>query len=119
MRLTDYMAKSKIRNAWIRRQTESLVLVKDYVRRKKTDLGRNPHRLDGTPKNHSSRLVQMHCSADVEWLENSTSFGGHSRPAGGHRRVSGLVRASLKREFRRLLAKELPASTKDIYKAES
>jgi len=99
------MAKSKITNKWIRKRTELYTKVSDYVRRHKKDLGRNPHRLDGTPKNHPSKLVQMHCSADVEWLENSTSFGGHSRPSGGHRRVSGLVRASLKQELQRELVK--------------
>lgn len=30
------------------------------------------------PKNCPSRLVLNHCSADVHWLEDSTSFGGHS-----------------------------------------
>ena len=62
---------------------------------------------NGLPKNRPSRIVTSHCSADVEWLENSTSFGGHSRPTGGHRRVSGLVRASLKRESRKRMMEEL------------
>ena len=64
---------------------------------------RNPHHMDEAPKNHPSRLVMNHCSADVDWLQDSTSFGGHSRPAGGHRRVSGLVRASLKEETRKII----------------
>ena len=68
---------------------------------------RNPHRQDEMPKNWPSRLVITHCSADVGWLEDSTSFGGHSRPAGGHRRVSGLVRASLKSEARREILEQL------------
>ena len=67
----------------------------------------NPHRLDEMPKNGPSRLVETHCSAWVEWLEDSGSFGGHSRPKGGHRRVSGLVRASLKSEARKLILEQL------------
>jgi len=50
----------------------------------------------------------MHCSAVVSWLEDSISaVGGHSRPVGGHRRVSGLVRASLKEETRKLMQEQL------------
>ena len=61
----------------------------------------NPHHLDEVPKNCPSRLITSHCSADVHWLQESTSFGGHSIPKGGHRRVSGIVRASLKEETRK------------------
>lgn len=65
---------------------------------------RNPHRQDEMPKNKPSRLGSTHCcSMKVDWLQDSTSFGGHSRPKGGHRRVSGLVRTSLKRKTRRLI----------------
>ena len=68
---------------------------------------RNPHRQDEMPKNRPSRLVLSHCSADISWLEDSTSFGGHSRPSGGHRQVSGLVRASLRNENRKLVLEQL------------
>ena len=67
----------------------------------------NPHRQDEAPKNHPSKLITTHCSAKVEWLEDSTSFGGHSRPKGGHRMVSGLVRSSLKRDVRKLIMEHL------------
>jgi len=67
----------------------------------------NPHRKDEAPKNHPSKLITMHCSADVSWLEDSTSYGGHSRPRGGHRRVSGLVRASLKKKTSKLILEQL------------
>jgi len=54
------------------------------------------------PKNRPSKLIATHCGiTKVEWLEDATSFGGHSRPKGGHRRVSGIVRARLKEEARR------------------
>ncbi len=63
---------------------------------------RNPHRQDEMPKNSPSRMVSSHCScAGIDWLQDSPTFGGHSRPRGGRRRVSGLVRACLKRETRR------------------
>ncbi len=74
---------------------------------KMKDPVRNPHRQDEMPKNGPSRLVLTHCSANVSWLEDSTSFGGHSRPKGGHRRVSGLVRASLRNETRKLILEQL------------
>lgn len=67
----------------------------------------NPHRQDEAPKNRPSKLITMNCSAIVSWLEDSTSFGGHSRPKGGHRRVSGLVRASLRNETRKLIMEQL------------
>ncbi len=69
---------------------------------------RNPHRQDEMPKNKPSKIVTMHCSVkSVDWLQDSTSFGGHSRPKGGHRRVSGLVRASLRRGTRKLILEQL------------
>ena len=68
---------------------------------------RNPHRQDEMPKKMPSRMIITHCSADVQWLQESTSFGGHSIPKGGHRRVSGLVRASLKREAQRQIKEQL------------
>ena len=52
-------------------------------------------------------LHATHCSADVGWLQESTSFGGHSIPTGGHRRVSGLVRACVKEEVRKQIEIEL------------
>ena len=67
----------------------------------------NPHRQDEAPKNWPSKLITTHCSADVSWLEDSTSFGGHSRPRGGHRRVSGLVRASFRNATRKLILEQL------------
>ena len=62
---------------------------------------------DVIAKNYPSRYITSHCSADVGWLQESTSFGGHSIPNGGHRRVSGLVRASVKREVRKEIESEL------------
>ena len=75
---------------------------------KRDDPIRNPHRQDEMPKNNPSKLILVHCSGiKVDWLQDSTSFGGHSRPYGGHRRVGGLVRASLKREQRKEMLEQL------------
>lgn len=80
---------------------------RSYMRRNMQDPDHNPHRLDEVPKNRPSRYVTTHCSASVHWLQESTSFGGHRIPKGGHRRVSGLVRASVKREISKQVASEL------------
>jgi hypothetical protein len=69
---------------------------------------RNPHHLDEVPKNCPSRYIITHCDViKVRWLQESTSYGGHSIPKGGHRRVSGLVRASVKREIQKQITSEL------------
>ena len=79
------MSKSKLRNKWMRKQ---------YAK-------------SSWSYNYPSRYITSHCSAEVGWLQESTSFGGHSIPKGGHRRVSGLVRASVKREVRKEIESEL------------
>ena len=81
------MSRSKLKNKWMKKR---------YI----AD-GRNPHHLDEMPKNRPSRLVTMHCSADVSWLQEPVNCGGHRTRKGGHRLVSGIVRASLKEELRR------------------
>ena len=81
------MSRSRLKNKWMK---------KSYI----AD-GRNPHHLDEMPKNCPSRLITTHCSADVSWLQEPTSFGGHKPRKGGHRMVSGIVRASLKEELHR------------------
>lgn len=61
----------------------------------------NKHRMDNMPKNSPSRFITVRIRADkVSWLQESTSFGGHSIPKGGHRKVSGILRAKLKEELR-------------------
>ena len=77
------------------------------VQSKMKDIGRNPHRLDEMPKNKPSRYITTHCSADVSWLQEPGSFGGHRIPKGGHRRVSGLVRAKVKEEVRKRIETDL------------
>ena len=99
------MSKSKLRNKWMRKLYANAG--RNYVQRKMKDINHNPHRLDEVPKNNPSRYIAEHCSAYVHWLQESTSFGGHSIPKGGHRRVSGLVRASVKREVRKEIESEL------------
>ena len=68
----------------------------------------NPHRQDEMPKNTPSRLIQIHCPwVKVEWLQSSSTFRGHACPKDGHRQVSGLVRASLKRETQKLITEQI------------
>ena len=73
-----------------------------YIRRNMQDSDRNPHRQDEMPKNYPSKFITTRCGGlKVGWLQESTSFGGHSIPKGGHRRVSGIVRAKVKEEVRK------------------
>ncbi len=98
------MSKSKPRTKYFRAP------VKGYSLKKRSQ--HNPYRRDEMPRNRPSRMVTTHCSADVDRLQDATSFGGHSRQKGGHRRVSGLVRASLRRETRKLILSQLQDGVK-------
>ena len=80
---------------------------RSYMRWNMQDPDHNPRRLDEMPKNKPSRYITTHCSADVSWLQEPGSFGGHRIPKGGHRRVSGLVRAKVKEEVRKHIKTEL------------
>ena len=93
------MSKSRLRNRWMRKKYAQCG--RSYMRRNMKDPNNNPHRHDEAPKNPPSRYITTHCSADVHWLQESTSFGGHSIPKGVHRMVSGLVRANVKKEIRK------------------
>lgn len=68
---------------------------------KADDSVRNVHRQDEAPKNRPSRYITQRIGGcKVAWLQESTSFGGHSIPKGGHRKVSGIVRAKVREEVR-------------------
>ena len=85
---------------------------RNFAQSKMKNINRNPHRQDEVPKNNPSRFILSHCDIiKVRWLQESTSFGGHSIPKGGHRRVSGLVRASVKEEVRKQIESELNGYT--------
>ena len=63
---------------------------------------RNEHRQDECPKNKPSKFISTRCClSKVSWLQESTSFGGHKIPKGGHRKGSGIVRAKVREEVRR------------------
>ena len=96
------MSRSKLHNRWVKKHTYEEKFMS--LRKKRI---KNPHRLDEAPKNRPSRYITEHCSADVHWLQEPTSFGGHRIPRGGHTRVSGLVRASVKEEVRKQIKEEL------------
>ena len=99
----ETMSRSKLRDKFMK----SIIKGHSFFASKMDLPVRNPHRQDEMPKNSPSRIVSSHCRANIDWLQNAPTFGGHSRPRGGHRRVSGLVRASLKREERREIESQL------------
>ena len=67
---------------------------------------RNLHRQDEAPKNRPSKYISTRCDAImVRWLQEPGSFKGHKPRKGGHRMVSGIVRAKVKKE----VAKEMSA----------
>ena len=70
-------------------------------------IGKNPHKLDEMPKNHVSKYVSTHGGSYAAWMEDATSFGGHKRQKGGHRRVSGVVRAKVKQEIRQQINEQM------------
>ena len=102
------MSRSILRSKWMRKNYSDPYV--SYTRRNMKDSHRNPHRLDEVSKNHPSRYITTHCKNQIHYLQESTSFGGHSIPKGGHRMVSGLVRAKVKKEIR----KEIESELKDV-----
>ena len=70
-------------------------------------LERNPHKQDEMSKNHVSKYVSTHGGSYAAWMEDATSFGGHKRQKGGHRRVSGIVRANVEEEIWRQIAEQM------------
>ena len=92
------MSRSKLHNKFMRKQWKGRSLFAA-----KADLAvRNEHRQDECPKNKPSKFITTRCSfSKVAWLQESTSFGGHKIPKGGHRKVSGIVRAKVREEVRR------------------
>ena len=99
------MSRSVLRSKWMRKNYSDPYV--SYTRRNMKDPNRNPHRLDEVSKNHPSRYITTHCKNQIHYLQESTSFGGHSIPKGGHRMVSGLVRAKVKKEIRKQIESEL------------
>lgn len=102
------MSRSYLQNKWMQKIYAGVG--RSFRQSKMKDIGRNPHRLDEVPKNFPSRYITTHCDwLLVSWLQESTSYGGHSIPTGGHRRVSGIIRARVKEEVRREINVELYA----------
>lgn len=94
------MSRSKLKNKWMRKQYAESCW--SYMRRNMQAPDRNPHRQDEMPKNFPSKFITTRCGGlKIGWLQESTSFGGHRIPKGGHRRVSGIVRAKVKEEVRK------------------
>ena len=92
------MSRSKLHIKFMRKQWKGWSL----FTAKADHLVRNEHRQDECPKNKPSKFISTRCSfSKVAWLQESTSFGGHKIPKGGHRKVSGIVRAKVREEVRR------------------
>ena len=98
------MSRSKLHNKFMRKQWNGRSLFMA-----KADLPvRNEHRQDECPKNRPSKFITTICSfSKVAWLQEFTSYGGHKIPKGGHRKVSGIVRAKVREEVRREIVNEL------------
>lgn len=91
------MSRSRLRNKFIRSKWIGHLIFAS----KANDPVRNVHRQDEVPKNKPSRYITQRIGfSKVAWLQESTSFGGHSIPQGGHRMVSGIVRAKVREEVR-------------------
>ena len=92
------MSRSKLHIKFMRKQWKGWSL----FTAKADHLVRNEHRQDECPKNKPSKFISTRCClSKVSWLQESTSFGGHKIPKGGHRKVSGIVRAKVREEVRR------------------
>ena len=92
------MSRSNLHNKFMRKQWKgwSLFMAKANLP------VYNEHRQDECPKNKPSKFITIRCSlSKVAWLQESTSFDGHKIPKGGHRKVSGIVRAKIREEVRR------------------
>ena len=92
------MSRSHLRNRYLRNMMDaySTIRINQNIRS-----SHNKHRMDEMPKNKPSRFIAVRIRVDkISWLQESTSFGGHSIPKGRHRKVSGILRAKLKEELR-------------------
>lgn len=88
------MSRSKLKDKWMRKNWDG-----------RSQFRKNPHnihRTDECPKNKVSKYISIRISDfKVTWLQEPGSFfGGHKPRKGGHRRVSGIVRAKVKNEIR-------------------
>ena len=98
------MSKSYLRNKHMRQKYDG----SSFFASKMLDKVRNHHRQDEMPKNRPSKYIEQNCnSIKVAWLQEPGSFGGHKPHKGGHRMVSGIVRAKVKAKCRKLIDSDL------------
>ena len=98
------MSRSYLRDKWMRKITDgrSFFHVKSHM------IPRNKYRQDEMPKNFPSKFIIQHIDGiKVQWLQEPGFMGGHKPHKGGHARVSGIVRAKVRAEYRRLIKSEL------------
>lgn len=99
------MSRSYLRNKYVKERTERQRKWKgkDLNHLILIDESRNPHKKDEMPKNKASKSITAYCNDDIDGLNRA--FHGHSTNK-GRRIVSGIVRASKKREVQKLLKEE-------------
>lgn len=95
------MSRSKLKSKWMNKKISSEI-ERPYSYLKATD---NSHKFDEMPKNRPSKHITSKC-AKAGWLQEPGTFGGHKPKKGGHRMVSGIVRAKTKNEIRKELEDE-------------
>lgn len=108
------MSRSYLRNKYIQKKVHYRRRYKgpdlDHLKLIPESSTGNEHKRDEMPKNSPSKFIRLHCSASpdmIEIINKPTYCSGHKTGKGGHRRVSGLVRANLKRETQKKIKEEL------------
>ena len=98
------MSRSYLRDKWMKKITDG----RSFFASKMHIEPRNKHRQDEMPKNFPSKFIIQHIDfVKVQWLQEPGYMCGHKPHKGGHARVSGIVRAKVKAEYRRLIKSEL------------
>lgn len=101
------MSRSYLRDKYVKERTERQRKWKgkDLNHLILIDESRNPHKKDEMPKNKASKSITKYCKDDIEHLNRPTYCSGHSTNK-GRRIVSGIVRASRKREINKEIQEE-------------
>lgn len=103
------MGKSRINSKYMEGLIEKESNRK-YSGLKKTS---NSHKFDEMPKNKPSKYVSTRCG-NVDWLQEPSNYSGHRPVRGGHRMVSGIVRAKVKQEYKKDMLDEAVGVIEDM-----
>lgn len=100
------MSRSYLRDRYMRKKVHDLQRLKGpdlmHLRLIPESNTGNMHKRDEMPKNRASKSVTMYCKNDIESLNRATYCSGHSTNK-GRRIVSGIVRATKKRQTQKIL----------------